>query len=327
MCFKQLVRMLLFVLLVISNGGRAAPPPYEYVGCFKDNFNRVFLFYLQVNSLTIAGCAQISISKGYNTGYFGVQNGNQCWWDNRLNPMQYGNSSGCIDPCSGNASEICGGGYINSLYKFIQPSSPSTTSPTNSPTTSYPTTSPTHSPTTGTPTNSPTNSPTTSTPTTSTTHSPTTSTPTNSPTNSPTSSKPTTSPSPPSFSPTSSPVINPISSPSWSPSQPHIPIACRPHNGLNFQKCKNRTRFCSQFGIKMKWNAVPCRSRKSVGRKHAKLLGGKKIRSGCQCDQYCGYSCPKACNSDSQCTWKNNQCYNVATGQPGQSFPICIPNV
>ena len=124
--------------------------------------------------------------------------------------------------------------------------------------------------------------------------SPTTS-PTTSPSSSPTTSFPTTSPS--SSPTTSSPTMSPVH-------------GCSPVLKTKKPECEKMIRTCGkEHNIKMKWNGKSCPG----------VLGD----SGCQCDQYCGYSCIHACEHDKQCYWKDNQCFNKLTNQPGFPIPHC----
>ena len=89
-----------------------------------------------------------------------------------------------------------------------------------------------------------------------------------------------------------------------------ISPSCTPKLKTNKQTCQRMIKTCNNgLGIKMKWNGTPCK--------------GSPGKSGCHCDQYCGYSCAKACKKDKQCFWQNNQCYNKLSGQPGGSSPFC----
>ena len=116
-----------------------------------------------------------------------------------------------------------------------------------------------------------------------------------SPTISPTTSSPTSSPS--SSPTTSSPTMSPVH-------------GCSPISKTKKTKCQKMIRTCEkEHNIKMKWNGKSCPG----------ILGD----SGCQCDQYCGYSCVHACEHDKQCYWKDNQCFNKLTNQPGLPMPHC----
>ena len=132
------------------------------------------------------------------------------------------------------------------------------------------------------------------------------------------SSSPTRSPSTftPSVSPSSSPSLSPTTSvPSVSPTFPDT--ACAPKFGLNMKQCKKKIRKCGKKKIKMKFNGMPC----------VESVGMRSGKSGCQCDQYCGYPCKEACESDKQCYWENEACYNAKTKTIGIPMLFCPTTV
>jgi len=118
---------------------------------------------------------------------------------------------------------------------------------------------------------------------------------------------PTTSPS---SSPSSSPTTSPSSSPTTSSPTMSPVHGCSPVLKTKKTECQKMIRTCEKgHNIKMKWNGKSC--------------PGLSGDSGCQCDQYCGYSCVHACEHDKQCHWKYNQCFNKLTNQPGFPIPHC----
>ena len=49
----------------------------------------------------------------------------ECYASNNLTAaLAHGINANCVSTCAGNASEICGGGWVNSVYSFITPPSP-----------------------------------------------------------------------------------------------------------------------------------------------------------------------------------------------------------
>ena len=85
---------------------------------------------------------------------------------------------------------------------------------------------------------------------------------------------------------------------------------CMPNPSAKITKCKKMIKICGEkHHIKMKWIQQSC--------------SGVSGESGCQCDQFCGYSCQQGCNQDKECYWTNNQCYNKLTNLPGQSIQTC----
>jgi hypothetical protein len=187
--------------------------PNSYLGCYAENqnSNRILPYKAgEPNPNGAIQCAALCKAAGYKLA--GTQYSYQCWCGDSLNGAQPIPDNECNMQCLGNAAEMCGGSYRNSVYTTgltASPTySPTTSQPTASPTTASPTASPTYSPTTF----KPTASPTTASPTASPTYSPTTS----KPTASPTTASPTASPtySPTTSKPTSSPTSIPTASPS-----------------------------------------------------------------------------------------------------------------
>ena len=107
-----------------------------------------------------------------------------------------------------------------------------------------------------------------------------------------------------------------------SPATPTPP--CFPKDGLNKEECDKIIRICGHKGIKMKWNSKGCVVTKETSN-HKKVHVRAKD-SGCQCDEYCAYSCEPACTNDPQCFWQNSTCFSHLTGQPGFKMPFCPPS-
>lgn len=59
-------------------------------------------------------------------------------------------------------------------------------------------------------------------------------------------------------------------------------------------------------------------------RKNGKVIKRKAGDGGCQCDQYCGYKCKRACNKDKQCYWQDGKCYNKETKELGAPMLECM---
>jgi len=91
-------------------------PPTSYMGCFTDAGTRDLQYQLYSGSsgasieACVAGCA----SAGYQ--YAGSQDGSQCFCGDTYN--NYGNvaDGNCNLPCAGNSNEMCGAGWLNSIY-------------------------------------------------------------------------------------------------------------------------------------------------------------------------------------------------------------------
>ncbi|RNA14002.1 Eukaryotic initiation factor 4A [Brachionus plicatilis] len=83
-------------------------PRYSYVGCFRDSSLNPDL-----NKLCISFCASKL------TRYAGLQSGDQCHCDNKYGNYGYISFAGCIEKCTGNYNQICGGRFFNSIYVII----------------------------------------------------------------------------------------------------------------------------------------------------------------------------------------------------------------
>lgn len=83
-------------------------------GCYTDSVPARGLEYYETsaNGMTNELCAQYA--KGFK--YFGTEWASECFWGNRLADTSVPASSGCNSPCSGDASQTCGGGDRLSLY-------------------------------------------------------------------------------------------------------------------------------------------------------------------------------------------------------------------
>ena len=121
----------------VSICGALAPPP-GYIGCYSDNpipnmspltlaspgqptlVARTSPYCLISGSgspsLTISTCQKLAQQAGLP--YFSLQNSQECYGAYDL-AMAKGNgpSSSCNMPCTGNASQVCGGAWANSLYE------------------------------------------------------------------------------------------------------------------------------------------------------------------------------------------------------------------
>jgi len=93
-----------------------------------------------------------------------------------------------------------------------------------------------------------------------------------------------------------------------------VQASCRPILTTTRESCLAKAATCVSQGVILKFAGGGCKK----GNKH---LGD----GGCQCNEYCGYTCGQACVRDPQCYWNkaNKKCYNKATHQPGFPIPIC----
>ncbi len=92
-----------------SDGG----PSSLYIGCFADSMTRDLSdseYNSQMNTPEL--CINTCGKAGYD--FAGVQNGSECYCGDAYGGQ--GPSDGCLDPCSGDATELCGGSFNNSVY-------------------------------------------------------------------------------------------------------------------------------------------------------------------------------------------------------------------
>jgi hypothetical protein len=97
---------------------QAARDP-RYLGCFKDQGQILSAKGRDLDGLrqddpglTAARCVEICRNRGF--AYAGLQNGKQCYCGNSYGRL--GRVANCDMPCSGNAKEMCGGWWANSIY-------------------------------------------------------------------------------------------------------------------------------------------------------------------------------------------------------------------
>lgn len=88
-------------------------PSTSYIGCFKDGSARDLSgFSVQDSTMNIEKCINTCRKHGFL--YAGVQYASWCFCGNYYG--KYGESNNCNMKCSGNKSQICGGGWANSIY-------------------------------------------------------------------------------------------------------------------------------------------------------------------------------------------------------------------
>ncbi|KAI9674849.1 MAG: hypothetical protein M1829_003589 [Trizodia sp. TS-e1964] len=68
------------------------------------------------HNMTVEICLQYA----YNYTYVGLQNGTDCLFGSNINStiMLDPNQSDCATACAGNATEVCGGNGLITLYKL-----------------------------------------------------------------------------------------------------------------------------------------------------------------------------------------------------------------
>ena len=104
----------------------------NYIGCYKDSGdpfgteNRDLNgFMLSKSDMTVKKCINLCKSKGFK--YAGLEYSSYCFCGNSYG--KYGKTNNCNMKCSGNAKEICGGFWANSIYSVngkdvVKPNTP-----------------------------------------------------------------------------------------------------------------------------------------------------------------------------------------------------------
>eukprot|EP01064_Diplonema_japonicum_P030264 TRINITY_DN50_c0_g1_i4.p1 TRINITY_DN50_c0_g1~~TRINITY_DN50_c0_g1_i4.p1 ORF type:complete len:1177 (+),score=258.27 TRINITY_DN50_c0_g1_i4:61-3591(+) len=93
---------------------------FSYMGCFRDySSNRQFPVYAYSDSKlnSVEKCTRTCQHNGYK--YAGLQYGKQCWCGDDLSTSTRTTMSQCDDPCSGDSTQTCGGGYRNQVYSLV----------------------------------------------------------------------------------------------------------------------------------------------------------------------------------------------------------------
>jgi hypothetical protein len=85
----------------------------NYVGCFKDTAIRDLSNVLFNGKVSIEQCRELCS----NYTYFGLQATNNCLCGNSYGRYGQVAESECNKPCSGNAGQICGNNWRNSVYR------------------------------------------------------------------------------------------------------------------------------------------------------------------------------------------------------------------
>jgi hypothetical protein len=108
-----------------------------------------------------------------------------------------------------------------------------------------------------------------------------------------------------------------------SPSGSYLQLLCRPGNSKKRASCESLKAQCgtlSSSPAPMKWTGRGCR-----------INGVIMNDGGCQCLNYCGYTCKHACNHDQGCLWvgpvnihQGGKCTFKSTGAVGTSVPTCF---
>ncbi len=98
-------------------GGDAEVGPV-HLGCFMDSQTRDLPYQAYDSQLsTTAMCVSACIAKGYR--FAATQWGSQCYCGDAYGGQ--GPAGGCTTPCTGDATQVCGGAFQNSVYVAVGP--------------------------------------------------------------------------------------------------------------------------------------------------------------------------------------------------------------
>eukprot|EP00941_MAST-03F_sp_MAST-3F-sp1_P001215 g1215.t1 len=95
--------------------------PFTYLGCYKDgplrdlSHRRVDENGRAFNPSNAASCVEYCREKGYT--YAGTQWYGECWCGNSYGKYKKADERNCNTPCRLDPTELCGGGYHNSVYE------------------------------------------------------------------------------------------------------------------------------------------------------------------------------------------------------------------
>ena len=99
---------------VYATSPASVPLPPRYIGCFRDGTPQDLPYGPYSSDFnTTAACVAACTYHGYL--YAGTQFSSLCFCGDSYGA--YGTSLGCIDQCSGDVSETCGGSSANSVYR------------------------------------------------------------------------------------------------------------------------------------------------------------------------------------------------------------------
>jgi len=88
----------------------------SYLGCYNDKSSRDLSQQVTLTaSLTVEGCIGACSSAGYD--YAAMQDGNQCFCGDTYGKYGSAGPNACSMACQGDNTQICGGAWLNSVYK------------------------------------------------------------------------------------------------------------------------------------------------------------------------------------------------------------------
>ncbi|EFJ47699.1 hypothetical protein VOLCADRAFT_91721 [Volvox carteri f. nagariensis] len=89
-----------------------------YIGCFNDDWDRALPQYLVYYDpgMSVSYCR--GLAKAAGLPYFGVEFGQECYGGSDMaRAISHGRNNTCTHRCSGDPSEICGGGWAIDIYE------------------------------------------------------------------------------------------------------------------------------------------------------------------------------------------------------------------
>ncbi|KAM0794890.1 WSC domain-containing protein [Usnea florida] len=109
--------------------GELSSTGWSYLGCANDSVSLRALssaYYCNTSGMTIEACQSYCSSNGRNFNLAGLEYGQECYCGSGLQNYAAVGHTGCIQPCTGNSTEICGNGNLLSLYNLTTYQPPTT---------------------------------------------------------------------------------------------------------------------------------------------------------------------------------------------------------
>ncbi|XP_074659526.1 xylosyltransferase oxt-like [Tubulanus polymorphus] len=105
-----------FTLGILPNW--ASNVSFEYIGCFKDDRNRDLDGHVSYFREDLTASVCISVCLRLNFAYAGLQYSYECFCGDSYGKHGPLKESSCSSYCRGNADEMCGGVWANSIYSL-----------------------------------------------------------------------------------------------------------------------------------------------------------------------------------------------------------------
>merc|ERR1719334_1342146 len=110
-------RSLILLYFLIASVRSGKEQKIVFAGqCMKDGRDRLLPHLKIYGTVTPEVCSKSCLTKNYK--YSGVENGNECWCGNGTPPLEkIVSPNDCRAKCSGNSSQVCGGGWRINVYE------------------------------------------------------------------------------------------------------------------------------------------------------------------------------------------------------------------